>query len=72
MDNNFDSGSGNELAANLIIDNVRQRDVEDTGNIRADLIKKFNNSVPVVVLAELSYIVQTSMLWIFPPGTLPM
>lgn len=53
----LDSGSGNGLDADLIIDNAGQRDVEDIGDIRDDLIKDFNNSISVVVLAKLSYIV---------------
>lgn len=55
--NQADAGSGNRSDADLILNNAGQQDVEDTGYIRADLIKNFNNGVPIIVSAKLSRIV---------------
>lgn len=53
----MDAGPGNGSDADLIINNTGQQDAKDTGDIRVDLIKNFNNGVPIIFLAELSRII---------------
>lgn len=56
--NQSDAGLGNRLDADLIM--------TTTGDIRADLIKNFNNGVPIVVLVKLSRIVPDKHAMDFP------